>query len=69
MRPLRVEAASEGVTMQGHPEVKAQSGGGGGANCSQGSPEVRSGRPNSIIKHRASESVEGDKGWEARWSL
>ena len=24
----------------------------GGANCSQGSPEVRSGRPDSTVKHR-----------------
>ena len=55
MGSLKVEAESEGATMQGHPEAKAQSGGGGGgrcANCSQGFPEVRSGRPNSIIKHR-----------------
>ena len=29
MGSLRVEAESEGATMQGHPEAKAQSGGGG----------------------------------------
>ena len=55
---LRVEAESEGVTIQGHPEVKAQTFNRGQcANCSQGFPEVWSGRPNSIIKHRGQARV------------
>ena len=39
---------------RGTLRLKHKVGGGGGrcANCSQGFPEVRSGRPNSIIKHR-----------------
>ena len=53
---LRAEAESEGVTTQGTLRLKHKVGG-RCASCSQGFPEVWSGRPYSIIKHRGQARV------------
>ena len=66
---MRVQAESDGVTMQGHPEVKSTRWGVRGvcANCSQRVPRVQSGKPHSIIKHTGQARVLKES--EARWGL
>lgn len=60
-----MQAESDGLTMQGHPEVKSTRRGVRGvcANCSQRVPGVQSGRPHSIIKHTGQARVlKGTRG-------